>query len=67
MALKERQEIMRQIEAEREGRNLICFFNFDRDSTPPITGLTTHFHSDAKEALFRVLKETLGDGDKIDF
>ena len=66
MALEERQEIMRRIEAERNGRALICYFNFDRDSNPPIPGLRTQFSSDTKEALFRVLNETLTDQDKVD-
>ena len=66
MALEQRQEIIRRIEAERNGRRLVCFFNFDRASTPPISGLSTQFSSDAKEVLFRVLKETLADGEQVD-
>jgi hypothetical protein len=66
MALEQRQSIMEQIEAERGGRSLVCFFNFDRQSTPTLPGLSTQFHSDAKEALFRVLKETSPDGSQID-
>lgn len=66
MALEQRQEIMKRVEAIRDGRTLICIFNFDRESTPSITGLGTQFQSDAKEALFRVLKESVPAGGKID-
>lgn len=66
MGLEQRQEIMKRIEAERGGRTLVCYFNFDRDSTPPIPGLRTQFASDTKEALFRVLKESVRPGGKID-
>ena len=66
MALEQRQEIMQRIEAERDGRALICYFNFDRESDPAISGIRTLFSSDTKEALFRVLKETLVDHDKVD-
>lgn len=66
MPLQQRQEIMRRIEAERGGRILVCFVNLDRDSTPPIPGLRTQFSSDTKEALFRVLKESVPAGGKVD-
>jgi len=58
MALAERQELFKKVESLRDQRKLICFFNFDRPSTPNVPGLTTQFHSEFKEALFRVLKET---------
>jgi hypothetical protein len=66
MPLEQRQAIMKQVEELRGGRALICFFNFDRDSVPPITGLQTNFAFDTKEPLFRVIKETLHSGQKID-
>lgn len=65
MALEQRQSIMRQI-AERRGRVLICFFNFDRESEPPTPGMQLSFEGSTKEALFRVLKESWSPGDKID-
>ena len=58
MPLQQRQDVMRQIETERNGRALVCLFNADRSSTPQVTGLSTHFASDTKEPLFRVLKES---------
>lgn len=66
MALEQRQEIIKRIEAERGGRTLVCFFNFDRESTPQIPGLGTQFSSDTKEALFRVLKESVPATGKVD-
>ncbi len=66
MPLEQRQSIMKKVEELRSGRALICFFNFDRDSVPPIAGLQTNFTSDTKEPLFRVIKETLHNGQKID-
>jgi len=67
MARAARQELFTKIEALRPGRKLVCFFNFDRMSTPPIPGLLLQFHMEAKEALYRVLKDSAGDGDiKID-
>ena len=66
MPLEQRQTTIRQIEALRNGRSLVCFFNFDRDSVPPIPGVHTPFAADTKEALFRVLKETLEPGQKVD-
>jgi len=58
MAYAERQPLIRKIEAIRGQRRLICFFNFDRPSTPAIPGLATQFHAECKESLFRILKET---------
>jgi ATP-dependent protease ClpP protease subunit len=66
MPLKERQAVMEQIEKARPGRVLVCFFTFDRESIPLIGGLMLNFASDTKEPLFRVLKESLKKGDKID-
>lgn len=66
MPLEQRQAIMKQVEELRAGRALICFFNFDRDSAPLIAGLQTNFAPDTKEPLFRVMKETLQKGQKID-
>jgi hypothetical protein len=66
MAYEERKSIFRKIEGLRKGRKLICFFNFDRQAAPPLPGLSTVFASDAKEALFRLLKDT-GGKEGIDF
>lgn len=66
MPLEQRQAIMKQIEKLRNGRRLICFFNFDRDSFPPIPGVQTNFAPDTKEPLFRVLKETVQNGQEVD-
>jgi len=66
MPLKERQEIIQKIEGCREGRHLISICNFDRASDPQVPGLATQFHEDMKEPLFRVLKETVKEGGKLD-
>jgi hypothetical protein len=66
VALADRQEIFAQIEELRAGRKLIAFANFDRQSTPDVPGVTTQFHSDSKEALFRVLKESGGGAAGVD-
>jgi len=58
MAYEDRKKIILEIERLRAGRSLICFFNFDRHSEPQLPGLSTQFHADVKEALFRVLKES---------
>lgn len=67
MAKRQRQALMAQIEEIRKGRTLICFFNFDRESFPPLQEVCdTSFRVDSKEALFRVLKESTGNDSKID-
>jgi len=66
MTLAERQVAMQRIRDLRGGRNLICFFNFDRNGSPPVPGLTTQFAADTKEALYRVLKESVAEGSQID-
>ena len=58
MGLAERTEVFRKVEELRPGRTLVSFFNFDRLSTPPIPGLLLQFHAEAKEALYRVLKDS---------
>src|SRR5439155_1977631 len=60
MTYEERKPLFAAIEQLRQDRVLICFFNFDRQVNPPgaLSGLTTQFHADVKEALFRVLKES---------
>lgn len=58
MAYDDRKSIFRKIEKLRGGRTLVCFFNFDRHSEPEIPGLSTQLNASAKEALFRVLKES---------
>lgn len=67
MPLKERQEIIQQIEKLRPGRRIVGILNFDRAAEPAqIPGLGTSFQEDMKEPLFRVLKETIKDGSKLD-
>jgi hypothetical protein len=58
MAFEDRRKIFERIEELRGGRTLVCFFNFDRESSPLLPGLTTQFYADVKEPLFRVLKES---------
>lgn len=62
MAYEDRKIILSEIEKLRGGRTVVCFFNFDRQAEPPIPGLSTSFHGDVKEALFRVLKESAPKG-----
>lgn len=58
---------MEKIAQLRGGRTLVTFMNFDRGSIPQsIPGLATQFQSDVKEALYRVLKESVGRSGKID-
>lgn len=68
MPLDERQEIIARIEDSRK-RKCICFFNFDREAEPSNTpGLSSQFSWDAKEPLFRVLKEARKTGvNGVDF
>ena len=66
MALVHRKRIFRKIEKLRGDRTLICYLNFDRHSDPQIPGLNTQLHQDVKEALYRVLKESVGPHPKID-
>lgn len=66
MLLADRQVLFKKIEALRKGRILICFFNFDRGSNPNVQGLSTIFHAEAKEALFRVLKESVKSKQGVD-
>lgn len=59
MPYKQRKPLISAIEKLRRGRTLVCFMNFDRATdAPQIPGLSTQFQADAKECLFRVLKET---------
>ena len=58
MNYEERKALLKRVETLRAGRCLVCFLNFDRLSEPPLPGLSTQFHADVKEALFRVLKES---------
>jgi Serine dehydrogenase proteinase len=66
MPLEERRALMARIEQLRGGRRLISICNFDRASIPPIDGISLNFREDMKEPLYRVLKETVGGGGKID-
>ena len=57
MSYQSRKGILENIFNSRN-RYPICFFNFDRDSQPNgVPGLSTIFHSDTKEVLYRLLKE----------
>ena len=58
MAYDDRKKLMGSIEKLRNGRKLIAFCNFDRQSFPELPGLVAPFASEAKEPLYRVLKET---------
>jgi len=66
MPLEQRQAIMKEIETLRNGRVPICFFDFDRESNPNVQGLRRQFASDTKEPLFRILKESIKNDDKVD-
>lgn len=66
MNLDARKNLFKEIEKLRKNRKLITFFHFDRSSTPQIPGLSTSFQPDSKEALFRVLKETIKGSEGID-
>jgi hypothetical protein len=68
MTYEERKPLLNKIEKLRGDRALVCFFNFDRQSNPPLPalGISTQFHSEVKEALFRVLKETSLDKTGVD-
>lgn len=57
---------METIENLRGGRRLICVCNFDRAETPQLGALSTQYQEDIKEPLYRVLKETLRRGQKLD-
>ena len=66
MPLTDRQSIFAEIEAAREGRKLVCYVTFDRESQPNVPGVGMNFGFGAKESLFRVLKETLDAGTGLD-
>lgn len=60
MNYEDRKQLLSRIETLRGGRRLICLLHFDRAIDPAVDGLglSIQFEADAKEALFRVLKET---------
>ncbi len=58
MPYDERKALIKEIEALRDGRTLVSLCNFDRASKPELPGLSTQFHSDLKECLYRTLKES---------
>jgi hypothetical protein len=65
--LKDRQAAIQKIEVLRGGRRLVSICNFDRQAQPSeLPGLAMQFQDDVKEPLFRVLKETLRNGEKLD-
>ena len=66
MAKQQRQKLMKEIERIRGGRTLICLLNFDRVSIPYPHICGTFFQEDIKEALFRVLKESVPQESGID-
>lgn len=62
MPYEDRKKLFSEIENRRGGRKLVALSNFDRNSIPPLPGLSTQFHADLKESLYRVLKEShIGD------
>jgi len=67
-ALVDRQKIIEQIQRLRPGRRLISLCDFDRECIPnlPPLGTAKSFQSDLKEALYRVLKESIRKRDKLD-
>jgi hypothetical protein len=58
MPYDNRKSLMQTIEEMRGKRTLITLFNFDRISVPPLPGVSTQFHLDLKESLYRILKES---------
>ena len=66
MSFDHRKSLMKEIEELRGGRRLVALCNFDRQEDPPNLGANVQFAADLKEPLFRVLKETVSPGDKID-
>ena len=66
MAYDDRKPLIDKIQALRGDRILVAFLNLDRPSNPPIPGMMTQFHADVKESLFRVLKESVPAGAKVD-
>jgi len=59
LAHGDRTGLIQAVEGLRNGRKLIVFFNFDRQSIPPVPGIGGTFSSDVKEPMFRVLLESL--------
>ena len=59
MTWDKRKPLLERVERLRGGRALVCLLNFDRPSDDPKLSLSTLFNADLKEALFRVLKESL--------
>jgi hypothetical protein len=66
MAFDDRKSLMKEIEELRNGRRLIVLCNFDRIEQPANLGVNVQFASDLKEPLYRVLKETLEPGQRLD-
>jgi len=58
MPYQQRKQLIQSIENQRNGRTLICLFNFDRPSEPTLPGMSLQFNADMKEVLFRVLKDS---------
>lgn len=65
MPLEDRQTAIRKIERLRR-RKLVAIINLDRATDPALPGLSTQFQDDLKEPLFRVLKETCTQGNRLD-
>jgi Serine dehydrogenase proteinase len=67
MPYEDRRPLFEKIEKLRGSRTLVCFFNFDRIANPALAlGVATQFHAEAKEALFRVLKESASKKSGVD-
>lgn len=60
MNYEERKNLLKRVEELRGGRLLLSLFTFDRPCEPNVEGLGLgiQFDADAKEAVFRVLKES---------
>lgn len=65
MAYDDRKKLIADIEASRK-RKFISILNFDRAEQPQKLGTNMLFAEDLKEPLFRVLRETIKPGDKLD-
>lgn len=66
LPLEQRQGQMEVIQDLRGDRKLIVLANWDRVADTGIPGLQTDFSADVKEPLYRVVKETVKEGDGID-
>ncbi|MGE3805185.1 MAG: hypothetical protein AB7K24_10975 [Gemmataceae bacterium] len=66
MTLEQRRSAIDEIEKMRSGRQLVALCTFDRDEHPAHLGANLTLTEDIKEPLYRVLKETVQPGKKLD-